>query len=306
MLTRRMLLSCAALIFGPSGAAFAQDTIKVVASFSILGDMVANVGGDRVQITTLVGPDGDAHVYQPTPQDAQAVAAADVVIVNGLGFEGWLDRLIEASEYTGPMVVATTGITARTFDDDAIAAGQDDHDHEHGTDPHAWQSVKNAEIYVANIAAGLTVADPAGADIYVANAATYLAELDKVDEEVRAGIAGLPADRREIVTSHDAFGYFGAEYGMTLKAPQGLSTESEASAADVAALITQINADAIPAVFVENINDPRLLDQIAAETGAKIGGTLFSDALSPADGPAATYVDMMRHNIATLTAALAK
>jgi zinc/manganese transport system substrate-binding protein len=303
MITRRFLLaSAAALAF--AAPVFAQDKLDVVATFSILGDMVQEVGGDRVSVTTFVGPDGDAHVYQPSPADAVALSKAKVLFTNGLGFEGWMDRLVESAEYKGPVVVASTGVAPRTFDDDAKSAGQDDHDHEHGTDPHAWQSVKNAEMYVTNITAGLTAADPAGADAYAANAKTYLAELAKVDAEVRAAIEALPADRREIVTSHDAFGYFGAEYGMTFKAPQGLSTESEASAADVAALITQIKTDKIPAVFVENITDPRLLDQIAAETGAKIGGTLFSDALSPADGPAATYVDMMRHNIATLAAAL--
>lgn len=299
-------------------AAFAQEKMPVVASFSILGDMVANVGGDRVEVTTIVGPDSDAHVYSPTPADAQAVASAQVVFVNGLALEGWLDRLIEASEYKGPVIVATTGLTPLEMaeegheehaEGEAEAKGEA-HDHAHeghdhgGTDPHAWQSLANARIYVTNIEAGLTAADPEGAAIYAANAAAYLAEIDTAEAEVIAAIAALPTDRRSVVTSHDAFGYFAAAYGLTFHAPEGISTESEASAADVAALITQMKAEAITAVFVENISDSRLLEQITAETGAKIGRTLFSDALSGSDGPAATYLDMMRHNTATLTAAL--
>lgn len=302
MLDRRTLLSSAAIFLALSGAALAQDKLPVVATFSILGDLVQNVGGDRVEVTTLVGPDGDAHVFQPTPQDAQSAAAAEVVFVNGLSFEGWIDRLSEAAEYKGPIVVASEGVTPRTFDDDAHDAGQEAE--EHGTDPHAWQNVANTRIYVANIEAGLAAADPDGAETYAENAATYTAELDAVEAEVRSGIASIPEDRREIVTSHDAFGYFGAAYGMTFKAPEGMSTETEASAGDVATIIMQIKADDIPAVFVEDIADPRLLEQIAAETDAKVGGTLFSDALSPADGPASTYLEMMRHNTATLTAAL--
>jgi zinc/manganese transport system substrate-binding protein len=307
-MNRRIFLGLTtALAMLPLGA-FAQDKLPVVASFSILGDMVSEVGGVRVSVSTLVGPDGDAHVYEPTPADAQTLAAAKVVFVNGLAFEGWLDRLIEASEYKGPVVVATTGVTPRELageehaDGELVAEGEE-HDHG-GTDPHAWQSLANAKIYVANIEAGLTAADPAGAETYKANATAYLAEIAKVEAEVTAAIAALPADRRSIVTSHDAFGYFGAAYGLMLHAPEGLSTEAEPSAADVATLITQMKAEAIPAVFMENITDGRLLDQIMTETGAKVGGTLFSDALSGPDGPASTYLNMMRHNIATLTAAL--
>lgn len=283
--------------------AFAQDKLPVVASFSILGDMVAEVGGDRVSVSTLVGPDGDAHVYAPTPTDAQTIAGAGLVVVNGLGFEGWLDRLIEASEYKGPVAVATEGVAAIDMTEEGHT--DDAQGHGHGaSDPHAWQSVDNAKIYVSNIVAALIAADPAGEEVYSANATAYLAELSGVDADIRAAIAALPDTRRAVVTSHDAFGYFVNAYGLTFHAPEGVSTESEASAADVAALITQMKAEAIPAVFMENISDPRLLEQITAETGAKVGGTLFSDALSGPDGPASTYLDMMRHNVATLTAAL--
>ena len=292
--------------------AFAQDKLPVVASFSILGDMVAEVGGDRVMVSTLVGPDGDAHVYEPTPADAQTVAAASVVFVNGLAFEGWLDRLIEASEYKGPVVVATDGITALEMAEEHHE-GEEEHaegeaeaeGHDHGgTDPHAWQSVENARIYVSNITAALITADPQGEEVYTANASAYLAELTALEAEIQAAMVALPESRRSVVTSHDAFGYFAAAYGMTFHAPEGISTEAEASAADVAALITQMKAEGIPAVFMENISDSRLLEQITAETGAKVGGTLFSDALSGPDGPASTYLDMMRHNVATLSVAL--
>ena len=320
MPTRRSLLASSALAFALTlaGPVLAQEPMKVVATFSILGDMVSKVGGDRVAIVTLVGPDGDAHVYQPSPSDAQAVANADLIVANGLGFEGWMDRLVEASATKAAVVTATAGITPRSMEDEdhdheegeheeeehAHEEGEHHHGHDHGgIDPHAWQSVPNAEIYVANIAKGLGAADPAGAQTYDANARAYLAELDKLDAEIRAGIAALPESHRTIVTSHDAFGYFAA-YGLTFIAPQGMSTEAEASAQDVAHLITQIRDQGIAAVFVENISDPRLLEQIAAETGAKVGGTLYSDALSGPEGPAATYIDMMRHNLAQLTAAL--
>lgn len=310
-MNRRIFLGLTTALAMLSLGAFAQDKLPVVASFSILGDMVSEVGGDRVDVTTIVGPDGDAHVYEPMPADAQAVAAAKVVFVNGLAFEGWFDRLVGAAEYKGPVVVATTGIEPLTmaeehhYEGEAEAETEAEAGEEHGgADPHAWQSVDNAKIYVSNIAAALIAADPAGEGVYSANALAYLTELSGLDVEIQAAIAALPVDRRSIVTSHDAFGYFGAAYGLTLHAPEGLSTEAEPSAADVATLITQMKAEAIPAVFMENITDSRLLEQIMTETGAKVGGTLFSDALSGPDGPASTYLKMMRHNITTLTAAL--
>lgn len=283
--------------------AFAADRLPVVVSFSILGDMANRVGGDRVTVTTLVGPDGDAHVYEPTPNDVKAVAAAKLLIVNGLGFEGWMDRLAEASGYGGPVTVASNSVTPHE-----MAEEEGDHakaDAHHGVDPHAWQDVANAIVYVKNIAAGLDAADPEGKASYDANAATYTAELEALDAEARTAMAALPDDRRKIITSHDAFGYFGAAYGLALLAPEGVSTESEASATDVARIIRQIRQDAIPAIFVENIKDRRLIDQIAAETKAVVGGELYTDALSRKDGPAPTYVDMIRHNIGTLTEALA-
>lgn len=447
-------MAVAALSLVAPTVAWADDQTKVVATFSILGDMVDRVGGNHIDLTTIVGPDGDAHVYQPTPQDARAVAEADVLIINGLEFEGWLKRLIEASGFDGELVVATAGIDAipfeeeddhveehtedeghndhgdghgehafewagvfdleagtykwsfakvggryadpamkmvvlaavdieavegtaeeileaegsntvanggvlmasdtaytLTFDDakdmtiftvEITAAGQyafftehmpfefeaDEHffkdlagldvepiaqkpdtghahHHHHGTfDPHAWQSIDNAVIYVENITNALTTADADNATAFEANSAAYLAELTALDAEIDALMAVIPEGDRTVVTAHDAFGYFAQTYDMTFVAPVGLSTESEASAADVAALITQIREYGIDAVFVEAITDNRLLEQIANETGAGIGGTLYSDALSGEGGPAASYIDMMRHNARTLSGAL--
>jgi len=300
MLTRRHALAATALaaLFAAAPAC-AQDRLNVIASFSILGDFVKNVGGDRVEVGTLVGPNGNAHVYAPSPGDAKKVADAKLVFVNGLGFEGWLERLVKASGTKAPIVVATKGIKPLE------RAGGHDHDHDHGrADPHAWQSVANAKIYVADIRDALIAADPAGKDAYLANAAAYLAKLDALEREVREVIAKIPADRRRVITSHNAFGYFQNAYGVSFTAPQGVSTEAEASAKDVAAIITQIKKQKVAAVFLENVTDPRLVEQIARETGAKVGGTLYSDALTDAKGDATTYIDLIRHNLRQLASAL--
>ena len=269
--------------------------LPVVATFSILADFARNVGGDRVEVAALVGPNGDAHVYQPAPGDARTVAAAQALVVNGLGLEGWLDRLLQASGSKARRIVASTGVAP--LGGVGEAAGK--------PDPHAWQSVANAKLYVANIRDGLVDADPDGAAVYGGQAAAYLSRLDALESEVVAAIAAIPARRRILVTTHDAFGYFGQAYGVTFLAPEGVSTESEASAKDVAAIIRQVRRDHVPAVFLENIADPRMMQRIAKETGAKIGATLYSDALSAPDGPAATYIDMMRSNVRALVAGLA-
>lgn len=362
--------------------AFAQDRLPVVATFSILGDFVGQVGGDRIDLTTLVGPDGDGHVYSPTPADARRVAQAKVVFTNGLKFEGWIDRLIASSGTTAKVVAASDGINTIAEDEDdhddhghseghadshghahghahekkeehahgashghahghahekkeAHAHGAshgharghahdkkeehahgashahteshtDDHaGHEHGEfDPHAWQDIDNVKIYVANIRDALIEVDPEGSETYAANAARYLDELNALETEVEAAIASVPEGSRKVITTHDSFAYFSRAYGLTFIAPQGVSTESEASARDVAEIIRQIREQDIKAVFIENISDPRLIERIAAETDAVVGGTLYSDALSPADGPAGTYIDMMRHNISVLSEAL--
>ena len=300
MLTRRRALAATALAaLFVAASARAQDRLKVIASFSILGDLVKNVGGDRVEVATLVGPNGNAHVYAPSPGDAKKVADAKLVFVNGLGFEGWLERLVKASGTKAPIVIATKGIKPLE------RTGDHDHDHDHGrADPHAWQSVANAKIYVANIRDALIAADPAGKDAYFANAAAYLARLDALEREVREVIAKIPADRRRVITSHNAFGYFQNAYGVNFIAPQGVSTEAEASAKDVAAIIAQIKKQKAAAVFLENVTDPRLVEQIARETGAKVGGTLYSDALTDDKGDATTYIDLIRHNLRQLASAL--
>lgn len=296
-MNRRVLVAIALglmTLLGASGGAQAADKIKAVASFSILGDMVKQIGGDRVEMITLVGPDGDAHVYEPTPADAKNLAGANILFVNGLGFEGWMDRLETSSGFKGKTVVASTGVTSRQMVEDEKTI----------TDPHAWQSLANGKLYVANIRDGLIAVDPDGKATYEANAAKYLDEIAKEEAVVKETLAKLPESRRKIITSHDAFGYFGAAYGLEVIAPEGVSTESEASAKDVAKIIRQIKKEQIPAVFMENITDHRLLDQIAKETGAKIGGTLYTDALSQPSGPAGSYLDMFRNNIETLSAAL--
>jgi zinc/manganese transport system substrate-binding protein len=292
------LALAAAILLALPGAAGAADKVKAVASFSILGDMVRQVGGDRVEVVTLVGPNGDAHVFSPTPADAKALASADVFFVNGLGFEGWIDRLEKSAGFKGEVVVASEGVKPLTMIEEEGGAS------ETITDPHAWQDLANGKIYVANIRDGLIAADPAGKSAYEANAAKYLTAIAEEERAVRAALGALPEARRKIITSHDAFGYFGKAYGLEIIAPQGVSTESEASAQDVAKIIRQIRQQKIPAVFIENITDHRLLDQIARETGAKIGGALYSDALSEANGPAPTYLDMFRHNTGAITAAL--
>ncbi|XSG81940.1 MAG: metal ABC transporter substrate-binding protein [Methyloligella sp. ZOD6] len=296
----------------PAGLSIAEEKVKAVASFSILGDMVRQVGGDRVAVTTFVEPDGDPHDFEPTPAAAKQLAQSDVLFVNGLGLEGWLPRLEQASAFTGETVIVSEGIETAEMSGghDHHHDGHDDHGHDdHGhdepvADPHAWQSLADGKIYVENIRDGLIAADPAGKAVYEANAAAYLTKIDALDKNIRAAVAEIPKDRRVVVTSHDAFGYFGREYGIRFLAPHGVATESEASAKAVAEIIDQVRAEKIPAVFLENVSDPRLLNQIASETGAKIGGTLYSDALSGPDGPAPTYLAMIRHNMAELSKAL--
>jgi zinc/manganese transport system substrate-binding protein len=289
---RRTLIPLVALaLVVASDPASAQDRLNVVASFSILGDLARNVGGDRVNVTTLVGPNGDVHVYSPTPADAKKTADAKLVIVNGLGLEGWLPRLVQSSGNKAVIATATEGIAPLKRGSNA--------------DPHAWQSVANAKIYVASIRAALSAADPADAAVFRANTDAYLAKLDALDREVREAIAQIPQGRRKVISTHSSFGYFAVAYGIEFIAPLGVSTESEPSARDIAAIITQIKTAKIPAVFLENISDPRLIQRIAAETGARVGGTLYSDGLTDEKGDAPTYIDMVRHNIKALTRALA-
>jgi zinc/manganese transport system substrate-binding protein len=294
----RIAIAASILLAGvlAQGAVRADERVKVVASFTILADFVRNVGGDRVDAVALVGPNADAHVYTPSPADAKTIAAAKLVAVNGLGFEGWLPRLIKSSGSKAPVIVATDGIVP-------LKEAPGGH---HSVDPHAWQSVPNAKVYVENIRKALSGADPASAESYRANAARYTAQLDALDRDVRARVAKIPEGRRKVISTHGAFGYFAAAYGVAFVAPQGVSTDSEPSARDLAHIIAQIRKEKIPAIFLENISDPRLIRRVAVETGAKIGGTLYSDSLTDEKGEAPTYIDMVRHNIKTLQDALDK
>ncbi|RWN32595.1 zinc ABC transporter substrate-binding protein AztC [Mesorhizobium sp.] len=298
----RAALAMSVITFTAFGASAAlAEPLKVVANFTIIADFAKNVGGDRINLTTIVGPDGDAHVYEPSPADAVAMAGADVVLVNGLHFEGFLQRLVDASATKATIAVLTKDVTPINFKPefaDADAAEGAD------TDPHAFQSIANAKIYVKNIADAFCTADAEGCDSYKANAAAYTAKLDAVEGEVKAAIQSIPEEKRVVITSHDAFGYFEKAYGLTFLAPEGVSTESEPSAADVAKLVSQVKQDKAAAVFIENITNARLIEQIASETGIKVGGTLYSDALSQPDGPASTYIDLMHNNIAQIKGAI--
>ena len=317
---RRVLLAAAGLCLSAAfGAAHAAEPLKAVASFSILGDIVREVGGNDISLTTLVGPDGDAHEYEPTPGDAKKLSAARVLFVNGLDFETWLPKLTKAAGFAGQTVVASQGVTPRKFAEQGDAGKQadhgDDHDHDHDhdqdghhhhgdADPHAWQDLANGVIYARNVAEGLAAADPAHAANYRQRATAYIAKLQALDAHAKKTFAAIPAQRRKVVTSHDAFGYFGAAYGVVFVSAMGVSTDAEPSAGEVAAIIEQVRRERVPAVFVENITSPRLVQQIARETGAKVGGTLYSDALSKPGQPGATYLEMFEWNVRQLAAAL--
>lgn len=297
MFSRKTLLAAAAI---PALMAFSAPVsaaeLKAVASFTVLADVVHQVGGDKVKVTSLVGPDGDPHEFEPSPKDAKALKAADVVFVSGEGLEGWLDRLISASGTKSKPVTVSEGVKTRTMDEDGKTV----------TDPHVWNSPVNVKIWVANIEKALSAADPADAASFKANAEAYTKKLDALDAYAREKFEKIPEDRRKVLTSHDAFGYFGREYKVTFLSPLGVSTESEASAADVGKLIDQIKAERVKTYFFENSNDPRLVKQVAKATGAQPGGELYVEALSKPSGPAATYEKMFRFNVDQLSAAMLK
>jgi zinc/manganese transport system substrate-binding protein len=294
---RKQILSATLVLFGLigllvslHGSAANADKIRVVASFSVLGDMVEVLGGERVDVVTLVGPDSDGHLYQPTPSDGRKISQSDLVVVNGLHFEGWITRLITSAGYTGPLVTATDGVNILYLTDEP--------------DPHAWQSLANAGMYARNITSALQVLRPDYGDYFERRYEYYSREINALQEAAKRRFDGIPSHHRVVVTSHDAFGYFGREFTIRFLSPQGVSTDVEASATNVAQLIRQMKRENVRAVFVENIADARLVEQIARETGAVIGGSLYSDALSPASGPASTYLEMMRHNIDLIADAL--
>jgi zinc/manganese transport system substrate-binding protein len=310
-MNRRSLLALPALLAGGRAAAEAAP-VPVVASFSILGDMTARIGGDRIALRVIAGPEVDPHGFQPRPSDVAALRDARVVVRNGLGFDGWMDRLVRSAGFRGPVATATEGIAPRSMAAHA-------HTHAHGgaerrqahgggprtvPDPHAWQDLRLGQVYLRNIAAALAAADPDGAAAHRANAEAFAARLAALDGWVRAQLGAVPEARRVVVTSHDAFGYFGAAYGIRFLAPQGVSTEAEPSAAEVARLIRQIRDQRITAVFMDNIANPATLRRVAAEAGVAVGGRLHADALSGPGGPAPSYEAMFRHNVGLLVPAM--
>ena len=294
---RRLLLAFA-VILTFTDIALAQNRIKVVATFSILGDVATQIGGDRIELTTLVGPDADAHTYQTKPTDARAVAQAQAMVSNGLGFEGWADRLAAAAPLKGRHIVASAGIKP-------LENAKGGHGHGHA-DPHCWQDVACLRHYAGVVAAGLAVADAANADFYRTRAAAYDARLAALDGWIRAEVAKVPADRRKVISGHDAFRYFARAYGVQFLAPRGYNTENEPSARDMAALIRLVREQKIKALFIENMTNPALVEQIARDSGGVVGAPLYSDALSKPGGPAATYEAMMRHNVTALVAGMLK
>lgn len=316
---RRHLLRLAPplLLLAPA-ATRAQPGPRVVASFSILGDITAQIAGDRATLRTLAGPNVDAHTFQPRPADAEALRGAALAVRNGLGFDGWFDRMLRSANWRGPTVTATEGITPRRMAPHSHGHGHS-HGHSHGgsqggqqqggqprtvPDPHAWQDLRLGIRYARTIGAALATADAANAAAYNAAVEAYAARLTALDEWVRAQIATVPEARRKVVTSHDAFGYFGAAYGIRFLAPQGVSTEAEPSAAEVGRLIRQIRNEGITAVFMENMGNPATLQRLAQEAGVRVRGRIYADALSAADGPAATYEAMFRHNVGLLVPAM--
>ncbi len=297
MLRRLLLTAALPLAFAASSALPASaEQLKVVASFTVLADVVKQVGGDHVKVSSLVPPNGDPHEFEPTPANAKSLKAADVVFVSGEGLEGWMDRLITASGYKGTPVTVSEGVSLRTMEEDGKTI----------TDPHVWNSPANVKVWVKNIQTALAKADPADAAAFQSGAEAYNKKLDMLDAYAHEKLDKIPEDRRKVLTSHDAFGYFGRDYKVTFLAPLGISTESEASAADVSKLIEQIKTEKVKTYFFENSNDPRLVKQIAKATSATPGGELYVEALSPAKGPAPTYEKMFRYNVDQLAAAMAK
>lgn len=292
-------IACLFLLLLPTTVFAAQETepqpISIVASFSLLGDMVQQIGGDKVDVHTLVGPKEDAHTFQPSPQDALFLTDAEIIAVNGLRYEGWMTRLIKASGTKAKLLVASFGVQPRLMEEEGHEGG------EAVVDPHAWQNLKNGQLYAKNIAAALIEARPAWTEEFKARARAYIAQMKTLDEKARTSFAALPETGRKLIITHDALGYFADAYGLAVVAPVGISTEAQPTPQDIAALIDQIKAEKIRALFLENTTDARLMEQIARDTGTRIGGTLYTDAL---DDNAPTYLKMMEANIETVSRAL--
>lgn len=289
----RFLMPLTVAMAALSPSAFA-GTVHTVASFSVLADIVKQVGGEHVTVTSLVQPNGDPHSFEPSPKDSRALSKADIVFVSGLGLEGWMDRLITASGYQGKVITASSGVTSRTMEEEGKLI----------TDPHAWNSAKNGAIYAQNVMNALIAADPEDGAYFRRRGGAYVQQLEQLDGWAKKTFSAIAPEKRKVLTSHDAFGYFGAEYGVDFMAPVGFSTEAEASAGDVAGLIKQIKQEQIKTYFIENQTDPRLVKQIAAASGAQAGGELYPEALTDAGGPAGTYVDAFKHNVDAIAASM--
>jgi zinc/manganese transport system substrate-binding protein len=289
----KLILLASALLATTATTASAK-TLQLVASFTVLADVVQQVGGEHVHVISLIGPNGNPHQFEPSPEDAKNLKNADIAFLSGAGLERWFEKLAKAASYQGGPMIVSTGIKLA----ERQRRGQT------SDDPHVWNSLANTQVWVSNIEKALTAADPADAADFHANAARYSKELQDLDAYAHSKIDPVPIDKRKVLTSHDAFGYLGRDYQITFMAPLGLSTESEASAADVAKLIDQIRKDKVTVYFFENSNDPRLVQQIAAATGARPGGELYAEALSPPNGPAPSYTKMFRHNIDEIAQAM--
>lgn len=287
-------LAVCAWILGLTAAPAAWATearpLKIVATFSILANMAREVAGDAATVSALVGPNGDAHAFEPTPAAIKLLAGADLLVINGLGFELWVDRLVKVSGFKGRVIVASQGVSPRRV--------------RGATDPHAWHSLVHAQTYVKNLRTAVVRASPGAETAIEARTTAYLRRLHDLDQQARDLLQSIPAENRRLITSHDAFGYLGDAYGITVLSPQGWRSSSEPSAGSVAKLIRQIRSEQVRAVFLENISDARLIQQIARESGARVGGTLYSDALSPEGDPASSYVQLMMHNLQAIGAAL--
>jgi len=302
MYFRKFWFVCAFFLFAPMAL---SQPLPVVASFSILADMVREVGGSHVEVSALLGPNADSHVFDPTPADAKRIAAARLVVVNGLGFEGWLDRLVKASGYRGPIVIASQGVQLSAALKEPHPHVNNTHGHVHAhppgaADPHAWQSLSNAERYVQTIRGALTAALPAQAVDFEKNAEDYIKRMRALDQSIKIRIAEVPPERRRVIISHDAFGYFAAAYGVKFYPLQGMATGSEPSAAEIVRIVDQIKKNKVSAIFTENISDPRALARIAKDSGASIGGVLYADALTEPGTAADTYLKMYEHNALTI------
>ncbi|WP_034991665.1 metal ABC transporter solute-binding protein, Zn/Mn family [Beijerinckia mobilis] len=289
-----LCLSACLLSLVPSGQGAMAKTVQAVASFTVLADVVKQIGGDHVTVESLVPTNGDPHEFEPSPDNARSLKAASLVFISGEGLEGWFARLAKASGYKGEPVIVSEGIKT-------LAMEEGDHN---VTDPHVWNSVANVIVWTDNIEKALAAADPEDAAAFHENASRYRQQLQALDADVRAKIAQVPQEQRKVLTSHEAFGYFARDYGVTFLAPTGFSTETEASAATVAKLIDQIRKEKVKVYFLENSNDPRLVRQIAKATGAVPGGMLYVESLSPPDGPAPTYLRMVRNNVDQIVGAI--